>query len=442
LLAASRYVVALALVGALAGLLVPSGPVEVAHAQQATTTYSSGDINTVIPDNNVNGTLAAVGDAGTVLDVNVRVRINHPYTSDLGIVLLAPDNSTVALAVDEGGEGDNFGSGATSCSGTFTTFDDQAGATIVGAAAPFAGSFRPGQALAGFNGKQAAGTWRLFVRDTEAEDVGTLYCWQLEITRSTAPATTNTPTATPTLVPTATATPIPQADLGITLTDAPDPVRTGTNVGYTATVTNNGPSVATGVVATVNLPGDVAFVSASATQGSCSRSGTVVTCNLGTLGAGATATATVIVTAPAIASGTTSFTATASVRNDVADPNAGNNSAVQTTTANSCAPRPTVTQTVVQDGSGRVRVSIASTTTAGASTNRVRAIRFDSAPNARVEVNGQQRTVPSTVTLPDGPTQVDILVSRIGAGAFTANFVVIDDCGERPSFAGGGANVP
>jgi uncharacterized repeat protein (TIGR01451 family) len=64
---------------------------------------------------------------------------------------------------------------------------------------------------------------------------------------------------------------------------------------YTANVTNNGPGTATGVLLTDDLPGSVTFVSASATQGTCSGAATV-TCSLGTINEGQTVTVTIQVT--------------------------------------------------------------------------------------------------------------------------------------------------
>ncbi len=125
------------------------------------------------------------------------------------------------------------------------------------------------------------------------------------------------------------ATPVisPSADLAVSLTDSPDPVAVNETLTYTVTVTNNGPSAATGVTMTDTLPAGVTFVSATPSQGSCSGTNTV-TCSLGSLGIGVTATTTIRVTAPG-AVGT--LTATASVSAGQPDPNSGNNNTTAST---------------------------------------------------------------------------------------------------------------
>jgi uncharacterized repeat protein (TIGR01451 family) len=84
-------------------------------------------------------------------------------------------------------------------------------------------------------------------------------------------------------------------DLAVTQRDSADPVGLATNLTYTITVTNYGPTNATGVVVTDTLPATVSFVSAAASQGGCAHSAGVVTCNLGTLNQGAFATINVTV---------------------------------------------------------------------------------------------------------------------------------------------------
>ena len=118
------------------------------------------------------------------------------------------------------------------------------------------------------------------------------------------------------------------ADLMVTKTDSPDPVNVGSNLTYTITVTNNGPSAATGVTLTDALPLGVTLVSVTSGQGSCSG-GASISCNLGTINNGASATVTITVTATA--PGT--ITETASVSSSVSDPVLANNTVTSQTTA-------------------------------------------------------------------------------------------------------------
>ena len=146
-------------------------------------TYSTGNIAVPIPDASSVEIPISVTDLGSITDVNVRVRLNHTFDGDLEIRLIAPDGTTVLLSDNRGGGGDNFGTGANDCSGTYTRFDDSAAAAISAGVAPFAGSFRPEQPLSALNGKNPVGTWKLRITDTASLDVGTVGCVQLEITR-------------------------------------------------------------------------------------------------------------------------------------------------------------------------------------------------------------------------------------------------------------------
>jgi len=142
-----------------------------------------------IPDNgSVTNSINANSTWGLVSDVNVRVRINHTWTGDLALLLTSPTGQSIPLMLNTGVDGDNLGSGSTDCSGTFTQFDDESSGRLDFAVAPFASSFRPVRRLATFDGSSAGGTWTLTVQDKAAQDVGTLYCWQLEVMRTTPPA--------------------------------------------------------------------------------------------------------------------------------------------------------------------------------------------------------------------------------------------------------------
>jgi len=148
-----------------------------------TTVYSSGNVAVPIPDVSSVEVPINVADVGTVADINVRVRLNHTFDGDLVIALVAPDGTVVNLANNRGGAGQNYGTGSNDCSGTPTTFDDEAALTIASGTAPFAGSFRPDSTLSGLDGKAVNGTWKLRVTDTAALDVGTIGCVSLQITR-------------------------------------------------------------------------------------------------------------------------------------------------------------------------------------------------------------------------------------------------------------------
>ncbi len=145
--------------------------------------YSSGNLSVPLPDVATVEVPLTVSDTGVVSDVNVRIRLNHTFDGDLNISLVGPDGTTIDLSSGNGSSGDNYGSGANDCSGQPTVFDDSAAASITGGTAPFAGTFKPEQALSAFNGKPTAGVWKLRITDTASLDVGTLFCFQLEIAR-------------------------------------------------------------------------------------------------------------------------------------------------------------------------------------------------------------------------------------------------------------------
>ncbi|MFQ5855578.1 MAG: DUF11 domain-containing protein [Anaerolineae bacterium] len=121
------------------------------------------------------------------------------------------------------------------------------------------------------------------------------------------------------------------ADLSVAKTDDPDPVAAGTGLTYTLTVTNNGPSDATGVVLTDTLPADVTFDSATPSQGSCSEAGGIVTCDIGNLAVGDTVSVEIVVTLSPLMAGGTTLTNAAAVAGNEPDPDLGNNAATEET---------------------------------------------------------------------------------------------------------------
>jgi uncharacterized repeat protein (TIGR01451 family) len=125
------------------------------------------------------------------------------------------------------------------------------------------------------------------------------------------------------------ASPASGADLGIIAAAAgPEPVGIGTNLTYTADVLNEGPGAASTVAFTDTLPSNVTFVSATATQGSCTRLNLVVTCNIGSLASAFDAMVTIVVTPTALGT----ITNTMSVSATESDLAPANNSATQEST--------------------------------------------------------------------------------------------------------------
>ena len=144
------------------------------------------------------------------------------------------------------------------------------------------------------------------------------------------------------------------ADVGVTISASPEAARVGQQITYTLLASNAGPFPAPGTVVTVQLPGSVAFVSASASKGSCSG-GATTSCSLGTMEVGESAT--VVVVGTAVAGGTA--VTQAGIGTASADPNvAANNSAAATVTVTGGAlPEPEPGKGNVAPVAGRVLVN-------------------------------------------------------------------------------------
>jgi uncharacterized repeat protein (TIGR01451 family) len=121
-----------------------------------------------------------------------------------------------------------------------------------------------------------------------------------------------------------------QIDLLVNKVDTPDPVARFTNMIYTITVQNQGPSVATDVIVTENLPHThLSYISAISSQGSCGVPvANVMTCNMGNLEVGASAVITITMSADTLGTDTNTVSVTATEF----DTNLVNNSVSENTT--------------------------------------------------------------------------------------------------------------
>jgi subtilisin-like proprotein convertase family protein len=161
---------------------IASASVTVAGSAVAVT-RSTGNVAIPLPDLATTTIPLNVPDEGALVRVAAQVRLNHTFDSDLVLSLIAPNGQTVLLANRRGGAGVNYGSGPNDCTGAFTVFDDVAVTPISAGAAPFAGSFKPEQLLAGTFGGPIDGQWKLRITDNAGGDVGTLGCFRLVIFR-------------------------------------------------------------------------------------------------------------------------------------------------------------------------------------------------------------------------------------------------------------------
>jgi uncharacterized repeat protein (TIGR01451 family) len=122
-----------------------------------------------------------------------------------------------------------------------------------------------------------------------------------------------------------------ETDLEITKSASPNPLL-GNPFTYTLTVVNKGPSTASGVQVTDDLPPEVTLVSAETTLGTCNDTDPVE-CNLGTMVKNDTAQVTIVVDPQS----TGSVVNTASVTGDQTDPTSDNDSDSVNVTVNADA---------------------------------------------------------------------------------------------------------
>jgi subtilisin-like proprotein convertase family protein len=135
-------------------------------------TQSAGDVPVVIDDLGTGTSVINVTDHGRVIDINALVNITHGWDGDL-VLTLSHNGTTVVLSNRNGGSGGaNYEN---------TLFDDGAYTAINAgyAYAPYAGAFRPEQALAAFVNQDIFGDWIFSATDMEAGDAGVINSFSL-----------------------------------------------------------------------------------------------------------------------------------------------------------------------------------------------------------------------------------------------------------------------
>ena len=234
------------------------------------------------------------GVTGQVSQVTVTLSgLLHSYPNDISALLVGPTTAKTLLLSHAA-----FNSGLSSP--IDLTFDDAAASPLPATGPMSTGSWQPSAyapapvfsnpapvgpytaTLSTFSGLDPNGIWSLYILDDGSGDTGSIAGgWSINFTN---------------------VTPVNQVvDLGLSVVATPNPVFVGSNLTYSFTVTNAGPSGASGVTFSNALPANVTLVAASSSQGNLTTNGNIIIGNLGSLGVGATASLTLVVQ-PGVAS--------------------------------------------------------------------------------------------------------------------------------------------
>jgi uncharacterized repeat protein (TIGR01451 family) len=217
-----------------------------------------------------NGVQASADTLIAVTDAPDPVSVGQDVTYTLGVANAGPDGASGVTAVDVLNTDLTFVSASSGC-----TFDT------------------PTRTVTCSLGNLGPGASASRTITATAEQAGTLSNSVSVSSNENDPQPANNANATTTSV-TATAG---TSDLGIAQTPPADPVETSATITYRLMASNAGPDPAADALVTDAVPQGATFVSATASQGSCSGSATVI-CDLGPLASGAHATVDVSVRTP------------------------------------------------------------------------------------------------------------------------------------------------
>jgi len=128
-----------------------------------------------------------------------------------------------------------------------------------------------------------------------------------------------------------------QSDLSILKDDAGASVTPGSNLTYTLSVANAGPSDAATLSVTDTIPAGLGFVSATGVGWACGEAAGVVTCTRPTLAVGAAPAITLVLSVPANYAGANPILNSATVGSASTDPNPGDNTDGESTPVNAAS---------------------------------------------------------------------------------------------------------
>ena len=219
-------------------------------------------------------------------------------------------------------------------------------------------------------------------------------------------------------------TPLPVVDVTIGNDGQPSSILLGNTADVAFDVTNQGSQGATGVTAEITLPNNLGFVSASASQGSCTNGAGTVSCALGNLGGNSGGTVTVTVRGDGVGPAAISASASADV-----DANMNNNGATLQSSVD-----PAVNLVVGSPNSPSIALNQTATLIAGLSNSSsldansvavnvtlAAGLRADAAalPGGNCTVAAQQVDCTLTTLASQATSNLNIDVTGVAAGAQT-----------------------
>lgn len=220
------------------------------------------------------------------------------------------------------------------------------------------------------------------------------------------------------------------ADVGVTKS-GPASVVAGSNISYSISVTNSGPSPASNTQLTDNLPAGTTFVSLTLASGppaicstpSAGANGTI-TCTWASLASGATTTYTLVANVPSSATGT--VVNTANVSTSTNDPNGANNSSTTTATVTVSADL-SVVKTGSASASQTADITYTIVVTNNGASNAQTVALTDTLPATTTFVSNTQTTGPAFACTnpPVGSGGiVSCTIATLNAGA-SASFTIV-----------------